>query len=84
MCSPTTFCAGSTNAWRPTATRATGKRASLLGPNDLNSTRLLLTDGHIIHIRQPSQPNDEAKRVYQILGIQCKGACPTKKTEISA
>lgn len=43
--------------------------ASLLGANKLGTTRLVLTDGRITNIRQPSQPDDEAKRVCQILGI---------------
>jgi hypothetical protein len=38
----------------------------------------------IINIRKPSQPDDEQKRVYQMLGIDWKSAYPTRKTEIPA
>jgi hypothetical protein len=41
-----------------------------------------LADGPTINIRKPSQPDDEQKRVYQMLVIDWKSAFPTKKTEI--
>ena len=56
----------------------------LLGTHSLVTTRLPLADGRTINIRKPSQPDDEQKRVYQMLGINWKSAFPTKKTEIPA
>jgi transposase len=56
----------------------------LLGTHSLVTTRLPLADGRIINIRKPSQPDDEQKRVYQMLGIDWKSAFPTRKTEIPA
>jgi len=56
----------------------------LLGTHSLVTTRLPLADGRTINIRKPSQPDDEQKRVYQMLGIGWKAAFPTKKTEIPA
>ena len=56
----------------------------LLGTHSLVTTRLPLADGRTINIRKPSQPDDEQKRVYQMLGIDWKAAFPTKKTEIPA
>ena len=52
------------------------------GKASLVTTRLPLADGRIINIRKPSQPDDEQKRVYQMLGIDWKSAFPTRKTEI--
>ena len=56
----------------------------LLGTHSLVTTRLPLADGRTLNIRKPSQPDDEQKRVYQMLGIDWKSAFPTKKTEIPA
>ena len=56
----------------------------LLGTHSLVTTRLPLADGRIINIRKPSQPDDEQKRVYQMLDIDWKSAFPTRKTEIPA
>jgi hypothetical protein len=56
----------------------------LLGTHSLVTTRLPLADGRTINIRKPSQPDDEQKRVYQMLGIDWKSAFPTRKTEIPA
>jgi transposase len=56
----------------------------LLGTHSIVTTRLPLADGRTINIRKPSQPDDEQKRVYQMLGIGWKAAFPTKKTEIPA
>jgi transposase len=56
----------------------------LLGTHCLVTTRLPLADGRIINIRKPSQPDDEQKRVYQMLDIDWKSAFPTRKTEIPA
>jgi len=56
----------------------------LLGTHSLVTTRLPLADGRTINIRKPSQPDDEQKRVYQMLGIDWKAAFPTRKTEIPA
>jgi transposase len=56
----------------------------LLGTHSLVTTRLPLADGRVINIRKPSQPDDEQKRVYQMLGINWKAAFQTKKTEIPA
>jgi transposase len=56
----------------------------LLGTHSIVTTRLPLADGRTINIRKPSQPDDEQKRVYRMLGIDWKAAFPTKKTEIPA
>ena len=56
----------------------------LLGTHSLVTTRFPLTDGRTINIRKLSQPDDEQKRVYQMLCIVWKAAFPTKKTEIPA
>jgi transposase len=56
----------------------------LLGTHSLVTTRLPLADGRTINIRKPSQPDDEQKRVYQMLDIDWKSAFPTRKTEIPA
>jgi hypothetical protein len=56
----------------------------MLGTHSLVTTRLPLADGRTINIRKPRQPDDEQKRVYQMLGIDWKAAFPTKKTEIPA
>ena len=56
----------------------------LLGTHSLVTTRLPLADGRTLNIRKPSQPDNEQKRVYQMLGIDWESAFPTKKTEISA
>ncbi len=56
----------------------------LLGTHSLVTTRLPLADGRVINIRKPSQPDDEQKRVYQMLSIDWKSANPTRKTEIPA
>ena len=56
----------------------------LLGTHSLVTTRLPLADGRTLNIRKPSQPDDEQKRVYQMLGIDWKSTFPTKKTEIPA
>ena len=56
----------------------------LLGTHSLVTTRLPLADGRIINIRKASQPDDEQKRLYQMLGIDWKSAFPTRKTEIPA
>ena len=57
---------------------------SVLGTHSLGTTRLPLVDGRTINIRKPSQPDDELKRVYQMLGIDWKAAFPNRKTEIPA
>ena len=36
-------------------------------------------DGRTINIRKPGQPDDEQKRVYQMLGIDWKAIFPTRK-----
>jgi len=56
----------------------------LLGTHSLVTTRLPLADARTINIRKPSQPDDEQKRVYQMLGIDWKAAFTTKKTETPA
>jgi hypothetical protein len=38
----------------------------------------------LLDIRKSSQPDDEQKRVYQMLGIDWKSAFLTQKTEIQA
>jgi len=56
----------------------------LLGTHSLVTTRLPLADGRAINIRKPSQPEDEQKHVYQMLGLDWKSIFPTRKTEIPA
>ena len=56
----------------------------LLGTHSLVTTRLPPADGRTISIRKPSQPDDEQKRVSQMLGIDWESIFPTKKTEIPA
>ena len=47
-------------------------------------TQLPLADGRAIHIRKPSQPVNEQKRVCQMLGIDWESAFSSKKTETQA
>ena len=54
----------------------------LLCTHSLVSTRLPLEDGRIVTVRKPSLPDAEQSRVYQILGIDWKGACPAVKSEL--
>lgn len=54
----------------------------LLGTHSLVSTRLPLEDGRILTVRKPSQPDAEQARVYKILRIDWKRACPAVKSEI--
>ena len=56
----------------------------LLGTHSLVSTRLPLEDGRIVTVRKPSLPDAEQARVYQILGIDWKRACPAVKSELKA
>ena len=56
----------------------------LLGTHSLVSTRLPLQDGRIVTVRKPSLPDAEQTRVYQILGIDWKRACPAVKSELKA
>ncbi|MFT5854096.1 MAG: transposase [Verrucomicrobiales bacterium] len=56
----------------------------LLGTHSLVSTRLPLEDGRIVTVRKPSLPDAEQIRVYQILGIDWKRACPAVKSELKA
>jgi len=41
-------------------------------------------DGRTINIRKPSQPDDEQKRVSQMLGIDWKSTFPTRKNRNSS
>jgi|GEM_PF-4143924 len=43
-----------------------------------------LADGRTINIRKPRQPDEEQKRVYQMLGIDWESAFPTQKNEMPA
>jgi len=54
----------------------------LLGTHSLVSTRLSLEDGRVLTVRKPSLPDAEQDRVYKILGIDWKRACPTVKSEL--
>jgi transposase len=54
----------------------------LLGTHSLVSTRLPLEDGRVLSVRKPSLPDAEQARVYKILGIDWKRACPAVKSEI--
>jgi len=56
----------------------------LLGTHSLVSTRLALEDGRIVTVRKPSLPDPEQARVYKILGIDWKRACPAVKSELKA
>ena len=56
----------------------------LLGTHSLVSTRLPLEDGRIVTVRKPSLPDAEQIRVYKILGIDWKRACPAVKSELKA
>jgi len=56
----------------------------LLGTHSLVSTRLPLEDGRIVTVRKPSLPDAEQARVYKILGIDWKRACPGVKSELKA
>ena len=38
--------------------------------------------GRIVTVRKPSLPDAEESRVYQILGIDWKRACPAVKSEL--
>ena len=53
----------------------------LLGTHSLLTTRLPLIDGRTIDIRKPSVPDAAQAHVYQLLGIDWKSACPTRRTE---
>ena len=56
----------------------------LLSTHRLVTTRLPLSDRRVINIRKSNTPEDEQKRVYQMLGINWETAFPTRKTEIPA
>ncbi len=56
----------------------------LLGTHSLVSTRLPLEDGRIVTVRKPSLPDAEQARVYRILGIDWKRACPAVKSELKS
>jgi len=56
----------------------------LLSTHSLVTTRLPLKDGRIISIRKPSIPDAEQARVYAILEIDWKQACPPVQTEVKA
>ena len=48
------------------------------------TTELQHEDNRTLHIRKASKPDEEQKRIYQMLGIDWKIAFPTKKTELKA
>lgn len=54
----------------------------LLGTHSLVTTRLPTVDGRMVTLRKPSVPDAEQARVFKILGIDWKKACPAKKSEI--
>ncbi|MFT5405182.1 MAG: hypothetical protein ACI9DF_004029, partial [Verrucomicrobiales bacterium] len=54
----------------------------LLSTHSLVSTRLPLKDGRIVTVRKPRLPDAEQSRVYQLLGIDWKRACPAVKSEL--
>ncbi|MGB5694844.1 MAG: IS1634 family transposase, partial [Polyangiales bacterium] len=56
----------------------------LLGTHSMVSTRLPLEDGRIVTVRKPSLPDAEQARVYRILGIDWKRACPAVKSELKS
>ena len=47
------------------------------------TTRLKLSRGRIIQIRNPSLPEAEQQRVYVMLGIDWRQAYPAVKSELS-
>ena len=53
----------------------------LLGTHSLLTTRLPLIDGRTIDILKPSVPDAAQAHVYQLLDIDWKAACPTRRTE---
>jgi transposase len=55
----------------------------LLGTHVITTTRLPLDDGREISIRKPSQPDEEQKRIYTLLGIDYKHAYSPIKTEMA-
>ena len=65
-------------------TRQRKKSSRFLGTHSLVTTQLPLSDGRAIHIRKPSQPVNEQKRVCQMLGIDWESAFSSKKTETQA
>jgi hypothetical protein len=46
--------------------------------------KLIPAPSNIINICKPNQPDEEQKRIYQMLGIDWKSAFPIRKTEIPA
>lgn len=54
----------------------------LLGTHSLVSMRLPLKDVRILTVRKPSLPDAEQAKVYKILGIDWKRACPAVKSEV--
>jgi transposase len=56
----------------------------LLSTHSLVTTELQHEDNRTLHIRKASKPDEEQKRIYQMLGIDWKTAFPTKKTELKA
>ena len=56
----------------------------ILSTHSLVTTELQHEDNRTLHIRKASKPDEEQKRIYQMLGIDWKTAFPTKKTELKA
>ena len=56
----------------------------ILNTHSLVTTELQHEDNRTLHIRKASKPDEEQKRIYQMLGIDWKTAFPTKKTELKA
>ena len=46
--------------------------------------RIWESSGRIVTVRKPSLPDAEQARVYKILGIDWKRACPAVKSELKA
>lgn len=56
----------------------------LLSTHSLVTTRLPLKDGRMLTVRKASLPDAEQARVYKILGIDWKRACPAVKSELKS
>ncbi len=54
----------------------------LLCTHSMVTTRLPLKNGNLLRIRKPSLPDSEQSAVYDKLGIDWRGMCPVRKTQL--
>ena len=54
----------------------------LLCTHSIVTTRLPLQNGNLLRIRKPSLPDSEQSAVYDKLGIDWRGMCPVRKTQM--